>query len=341
MQNGVTTTYQQLSDKHTHQKLDELKDQLQHLFQNPSAAIQNTLQDIEHKYFNRSFKTTHRIPTFYGLVKIHKTPWTLRPVVSCCGSLLATVSTWIDFHLQRIRHTLPTFIKDSHQFQKELSRIKVPKNTKIFTCDAISMYTNIDIDHRIAIIHAWFEEFHNELPTNLPTNLILTVLDIVMKNNIFTFGDTNWLNLKGTAMGTPCACMVASLNFAYHERKIISDNYKEQIIFYKRFIDDVFCLWNKRNQQTNINSFTNFQNDMNNFGSVRWEFEPLTTKTTFLDLTITLLLKHTSHRSIDDFYSIQFQTFQKPMNLYLYIPPHSAHPPGTIRSLVYNQLRKY
>ena len=29
------------------------------------------------------------------------------------------------------------------------------------------------------------------------------------------------------------------------------------------------------------------------------------------------------------------------MNLYLYIPPHSAHPPGTIRSLVYSQIRKY
>ena len=125
-----TTTYQQLSDKNTHQKLDKLKDQLQHLFQNPSAAIQNTLQDIEHKYFDRSFKTTHYIPTFYGLVKIHKTPWTQRPVVSCCGSLLATVSTWIDFHLQRIRHNLPTFIKDSQEFQEELSKLKFQKIQK-------------------------------------------------------------------------------------------------------------------------------------------------------------------------------------------------------------------
>ena len=144
----------------------------------------------------------------------------------------------------------------------------------------------------------------NSITNYLPKHLILTALDIVMKNNIFTFGDTDWLQLKGTAMGTPCACMVASLYFAYHERKVILEKYKNQIIFYKRFIDDVFCLWNETNQQTNTQSFTNFQNNMNNFGLLRWEFEPLTTKTTFLDLTITLLPKHTSHRMINNFYSL-------------------------------------
>ena len=94
----------------------------------------------EHKYFERSLKETHRILTFYGLVKIHKTPWTLRPVVSCCGSLLATVSTWIDFHLQKIRHNLPVFIKDSAEFQTQLNKIKIPK-----THQNIYMRRNFDV----------------------------------------------------------------------------------------------------------------------------------------------------------------------------------------------------
>ncbi len=337
-------TYCQLSETTAERQLQDLREQLTHLFQNPSAAVQNALSEPERKYFNRSFRNTHRTPTFYGLVKIHKNPWTLRPVVSCCGSLLATVSTWIDFHLQKIRHNLPAFIKDSTEFQTHLKNIQIPKQTKILTCDAVSMYTNIEIDHSIAILHAWFEEFTHELPPNMPTNLIIAALDIVMKNNIFTFGDTTWLQLKGTAMGTPCACMIASIYFAYHERKNILRKYSPNILFYKRFIDDVFCLWidePSQNTTTNNNKLDAFKSEMNNFGSLRWEFEPLTTETNFLDLSIKLIPKPLTFQSPNDYYSVHFKTYQKPMNLYLYIPPNSAHPPGVIRSLIHSQIQKY
>ena len=119
-------TYEQLNEKVALLKLKDLQEQLTYLFENPSASIQNTLTDKEHRYFARTLHIDHRIPTFYGLVKIHKQPWTLRPVVSCCGSLLATISTWIDYHLQKLRHKLPAFIQDSTKFQRELQQIEIP-----------------------------------------------------------------------------------------------------------------------------------------------------------------------------------------------------------------------
>ena len=337
-----TNTYEQLNKTTALFKLNELKDRLTHLFENPSAAIQNALTEKEHKYFARALHQEHRTPTFYGLVKIHKQPWTLRPVVSCCGSLLATISTWIDFHLQKLRTKLPAFIQDSTEFQRDLSNKRIPKNTRIFTCDAISMYTNIDVEHSIVVLRDWFIRFKEEIPTDIPTHLIITALEIVMKNNIFTFGDTFWLQKTGTAMGTPCACMIASIYFAYHERTYILKKYKKNLIFYKRFIDDVFCLWHENDTQiymTESDTFKNFKRDMNNFGKLKWEFEKLTLTTTFLDLNVTLVKK--SYTTTSDYYDINFSTYQKPMNLYLYIPPQSAHPPGVIRSLIFSQIKKY
>ena len=334
-------TYQHLSKNEATRRHSEILEHLLYTFENPSATVQNTLSEQDLKFFTRALhKPKYRIPTFYGLIKIHKSPWKIRPVVSCCGSLLARLSTWVDFHLQRLKKFIPSYVQDSEDLQRQLSSLQIPKNTRLFTCDAISMYTNIDIDRSISIIKNWFETFRHELPTNFPSSFLITAITIIMKNNIFTFGDTYWLQRTGTAMGTPCACMLATIYFSFHERTKILPKYSKHIIFYKRYIDDVICLWyDPYNDQEHDNiAFENLQTDMNNFGKLRWEFEPLTRSTTFLDLNIKLNEPMPTQPNLTQ---ISFSTFQKQHNLYLYLPPHSAHPPGITRSLVYGLLRKY
>lgn len=62
-----------------------------------------------------------------------------------------------------------------------------------------------------------------------------------------------------------------------------------------------------------------------------WYTEQLSKQVNFLDLTIW----------IDEQGKIQYRTFQKPMNLFLYIPAHSAHPPGVLKSLIYGLMKTY
>ena len=208
-----TDTYDQISPTYAHTHLQEIHDRLLSIFDNPYSNLQNSLSSSEKNFFKRALHLKqYRIPTFYGLVKIHKSPWKLRPVVSCCGSLLAKVSSWIDFHLQSIRYAIPSYIKDSEELQRQLQSLHIPPHTKIFTCDAISMYTNIDIDHSITVVEKWFDKYKNESPLNIPPKLLIAALNIVMKNNIFTFNDTYWIQKTGTAMGTPCAYTSASTN---------------------------------------------------------------------------------------------------------------------------------
>ena len=83
---------------------------------------------------------------------------------------------------------------------------------------------------------------------------------------------------------------------------------------------------------------------MNKFGNLHWVFSPCELSTTFLDLNITISPTSSSPTLYDQAsttMTIIFSTFQKPMNLYLYLPPHSAHPPGITRSHLYSLLRKY
>ena len=64
---------------------------------------------------------------------------------------------------------------------------------KIFTCKAVLMYTNIDVKHSTNILKKWLTEFKEKIPEDIPTKLLTSVIEIIMKNNIFTFGDSFWL----------------------------------------------------------------------------------------------------------------------------------------------------
>ena len=126
----------------------------------------DSIRDEDKTLFRRLSKQDkfHR-PTFYILFKIHKTPWATRPVVSCCGSLLAAVSTWLDVWLQKIKHLIPGYLKDSDAVINILCNIKnLPAGAKLFSCDATSMYTNIDIKHLLHIVEDWLKVHVKELP---------------------------------------------------------------------------------------------------------------------------------------------------------------------------------
>ena len=78
--------------------------------------------------------------------------------------------------------------------------------------------------------------------------------------------------------------------------------------------------------------WTSFKQDLNTCSSLSWETEELGKQSPFLDLNI-WINKNTQ--------KIQYSTCQKDMNLFLYIPPHSAHPQNTIKSLIYGLLKTY
>jgi hypothetical protein len=259
-----------------------------------------------------------------------KKPVPFRPVISQCGSLGAIISTYIDFELQKLTKYVPSYIKNSSHLLDELDKLPtLPPNACLFTADATSMYTNIDPEEGIPTLRAYLNESNEETDSPINIELICTLTELVMTNNIFTFGDTWWHQKIGTAMGTPCACIYATIFFAWFERKMISTQYNNNIIFYRRQIDDIFAIWIPNN--ANPNAWTEFKTDLNQYCKLNWDIDEPTQSVNFLDLTI----------SIDNNGKVQYKTFQKPMNLFLYIPAHSTHPPGLLKSLIYGLISTY
>ena len=275
-------------------------------------------------------KNPDKLARFRCTAKVHKDPWKVRPIVCCRGTWINDWSKWLDYWLQKLKHYVPTYVKDSQQVLDEVKHLNLPPGAKLFTCDANSMYNNIDTDHAIEVITWWLNDLdaNNKLGPIFPLEAILEAMTIIMKNNVFEFGDCYFLQLLGTAMGTSAAVMWATIYFAYHEVHTLIPNHGQHLFYFKRFIDDMFGIW-IGNATTHWSAFCN---DVNNFGVLTWDIEDqkLSTSVDFLDLTLSI---------VGD--KIVSRTFQKKMNLYLYIPPSSAHPSGCIKGTVFGLVRRY
>ena len=311
----------------------------------------------EWTYFQRCFEETdkRRIPQFYCIPKVHKNPIAYRPIVSSVNSKMGDLSKWLDVKLQSVVHLCPCYLKDSRALLKKLKRLgQLPPTAVVVTADAVSMYTNIDLDHCLLVLQRWFELHATELPAGFPIRMILKSVRLVMFNNVFQFDDTYWLQLVGTAMGTSVACMIATIYFSYHEETRILPRFAHQhvvplmqlppirdrmpafktppLLLHARLIDDAIQIWDLAELPTfQRQDFQQFMRKELQFGILDWKVTKPAKQVDFLDLTVTINCRG----------KIWTKTYVKPMCLHLYIPPASAHPPGVLKSLIFGNLQRF
>ena len=271
----------------------------------------------------------HPFAVFYITAKVHKSPLKSRPIVSCSGSLLYALGVWVDDKLQHAAQAQRSYFKSTFDLKKELDDLVLPAGARLFIADAVSMYTSIPTDRALNFIGAYLRR--TTFP-GIPTEALMEALRFVMKNNVFTFGDTIWRQLTGTAMGTPPAPPWATLYFSLNENAFL-DTFPGRLFFYRRFIDDVFGVWVPpvHGDPASDPDWIRFQSSLDNptYGLI-WEVGPLSTSVDFMDLTISIrgCRLHTT-------------LYEKPSNHHLYIPPHSCHPPGLLPGMIFGMIFRF
>ena len=286
--------------------------------------------ELDRKFLERCLEQNEDpFSYFYISAKVHKTPWKTRPIVSYCGSLAYGIAKWLDQQLQPLARQVPSYIKSSYDLKCKLFDSEVDWNTiRFFTFDAQAMYTNIETNHALEVLsdflrnHPICRQVHNK-------EAIITALELVMRNNIFKFGDTTWIQRSGTAMGTPPGCSYATIYYAIHELSFVP-SFTSHCPIYYRYIDDGIGGW--RTDPDPTVDQCNWQRfcDTLPFGNLRWDVSERSKSVHFLDLDLTIK---------DD--TLHSRIYEKPENMYLYLPPHSAHPSGMVRGLVTGQIKRF
>ena len=95
-----------------------------------------------------------------------------------------------------------------------------------------------------------YENFHNNNPS-IPSHYLKEMIGLILKENSFKFKGENYLQIHGTAMGTKMAVPFANIFMAEIESNLVNQSSIKPIAW-KRYIDDVFSLWDTKREDLDI-----------------------------------------------------------------------------------------
>ena len=161
-------------------------------------------------------------------------------------------------------------------------------------------------------------------PDLKPTNkTIITLLEMVLSMNNFTFNGDNYLQVGGTAMGTKAAPGFANCFMGDFEERYVHP-YKLQPLKYMRFLDDCFLIW-----QHSLEELHEFVNHMNTrMESIKFTMEVSQSHVNFLDTTVKI---NPSNNTLET------DLYCKPTDSHNYLLYNSAHPKKCKQSIPYSQ----
>ena len=187
--------------------------------------------------------------------------------------------------------------------------------------DVTSLYTNIPQEEGITIVCNAYENFHAK-NTPIATNYLREMLSLILKNS-FQFNGKDYLQTHGTAMGTKMAVAFATIFMASIEKEILRQSINKPLTW-KRFIDDVFCLWD-----TNKEEIEHFIEQANSYHpTIKFTAEVSQLETTFLDTTVYKGARFEKESILD------VRTHYKPTETFQYTNYNSCHTAGVKKGFV-------
>ena len=239
----------QLDDRTNYQPLETtMVKETQKRVQNIIGELhrEKHIDDMTKKWLSET-PNPPRIPVFYTLTKIHKPTPVGRPIISGCDGPTERISSFVDYILQPIAKTQKSYLKDTTDFINFIERAKVPENTILVSMDVTSLYTNIPQEEGINTVCKTYEAFYRK-NTPIPTHSLREMLKLILQENFFHFYGRDYHQTHGTAMGTKMAVAFANIFMSAVETEIINKS-KTKPLRWKRYIDDVFSLWDAKREE--------------------------------------------------------------------------------------------
>ena len=226
------------------------------------AKIRNLVKEgfeneiLSKEEYNAMLADDKEAAKFYCTFKVHKRhePMTApppRPIVSGSGSATENIAAFVEYHIKDISKEHQSYLQDTPDFLRYIENVNQGSGLEddqiLVTWDVVGLYNNILHDEGLESLQEGLEGQNNP---EVPSDYLIKLMEIILKNNIFNFHDELWRQEIGCAMGTKPAPSYADIFMARKiDQRIISlahkygKNNKSPLSIFKRFLDDIFSIF--------------------------------------------------------------------------------------------------
>ena len=146
--------------------------------------------------------------------------------------------------------------------------------------DVESLFTNIPLDECIDLAVRYIKEDKTDI--KLSATELKTLLCFATAQTHFLFKGSFYDQVDGVSMGSPLAPVLANLFMGHNEKDWI-ENYKgSKILFYQRYVNDTFCVFEREQDAVSFYNYINSQHP-----NIRFTMErEVDNKLAFLDVLV-------------------------------------------------------
>ena len=270
----------------------------------------------------------------YLLLKMHKlksmdtsTLPPVRLIAPCMNTVTEALSRFLDYHIY------PSYVAADDHVLKDTPSLIRDLESQAFHPDCVLSVYDIAALHPNIPIREGLQSFHEFLiEANFcekDVAFFTAALQLCMRNQILQYNGDFYLQIRGTAMGSPIAVLFANVYVFRLARNLVKRYINtNRLLLYKRLIDDMFCVFN-----TTADAHY-FWSEFNALNANIKATGHIGEEVIMLDLHIYKAAKFAASHKLD------FKLYAKPFNRCGYIPSTSCHPEASKRSWIKTELQR-
>ncbi len=273
-----------------------------------------------------------RTPQLYGLVKVHKDGYPLRPIMSAYGAFNYHVGKLLVWILAPYMSNCSSFIRNSADFASQITQQR-PGYSRLVSFDVKSLFTMVPVREAVNLALELIKK--DEDSRNwIPLEHLHKLFEFSTSFCNFQFDGVDYDQTDGLSMGNPLAPPLAHLFMVQIENSALNTaiqnerNFKFQPLWWKRWVDDIFARITKRDFER-LSNIVDFLNSLHE--SIQFTVETESSGALpFLEVKVSA----TSRRNGN----YETSVYRKPTHTNQYVQWDSAHPPsqkiGIFRTLL-------